>query len=638
MSLHYRVDPSNALQLSFLSNGIKWCGLLALVCFGAQAQISPGPLSQAHSSLEGATNCTACHSFGLGTRKFRCTGCHAEIRHRLADHRGFHARVVKNISGDQECAACHTDHLGPKFNIVKWEPSHDEFDHRRTGYVLEGAHARVVCGRCHTANHVSPGERKSIRVKDLNHTYLGLSPQCNTCHADEHRGQLSADCTRCHGFQSWKPATSFDHTASRYPLSGLHEKIACNRCHRSLSAEGKIYTRYKNLPFESCGNCHQDPHHGAFQGSCQSCHRTAGWKQVRMSSTFDHSRTHFPLNGAHATVDCYRCHKGSNFKEPVPNVRCADCHTLDPHKGQFAAQDCASCHNEDRWKPSLYTVARHQSSAYPLLGKHAEASCDKCHLPAGPDTLYHVKHDACINCHQDAHGRQFAAAPYFDGCQFCHTVDGFRPSTFTLARHQETRFHLNGGHAATTCAECHKPRAGQYPLPPAQYKFETLTCVGCHQDPHQGELSTQSKHDCDVCHAVRSWKDVRAFDHATTAFPLHGAHRAVRCAECHRPVGPGTTRQIVFRGASTTCVGCHEDIHGGQFSKEAPPECTSCHTETAWKPSIFDHETRASFSLKGAHQMVPCGQCHRETTLIASRRVVIYRQAPSRCAACHASL
>jgi hypothetical protein len=139
-----RVGTSHAAHIPFLSNGITWCGLLALVCLAAKAQISPGPLSQAHSSLEGSTNCTACHSFGLGTRKFKCTGCHAEIRRRLADHRGFHARAVKNVAGDQECAACHTDHLGPKFNIVKWEPSHDEFDHRQTGYVLEGAHSRVA--------------------------------------------------------------------------------------------------------------------------------------------------------------------------------------------------------------------------------------------------------------------------------------------------------------------------------------------------------------------------------------------------------------------------------------------------------------------------------------------------------------
>lgn len=605
----------------------------------AAAQISPGPLSQAHASLEGTTKCASCHTFGLGAREFKCTSCHAEIRQRLANKQGFHAKVAKNIAGNQDCVRCHTEHLGPKFNIVKWEPSHDEFDHRQTGYALTGKHAKVACDRCHTANHVSADARKSIRVKDPNHTYLGVSDRCTTCHADEHRGQLNPDCARCHGFESWKPTTGFDHATARYPLTGLHEKIACNRCHRALTADGKTYVQYRNFPFESCTNCHQDPHRGAFQGDCRRCHTTGGWKQVRMSSTFDHDRTKFPLHDAHVKVECYKCHKNSNFKEAVAHAVCADCHTPDPHKGQFAKQDCASCHTEDGWKPSLYTAARHQQSAYPLLGKHAAVSCAKCHLPAGRDTEYHVKHAACLDCHKDAHAGQFASEPTLNRCESCHTVDGFRPSTFTLAKHQDTRFHLNGAHAATPCGECHKPPAGRYPPPPAQYKFETLTCVGCHQDPHQGQTATQSKHDCNVCHSVRSWKEVRAFDHATTTFALRGAHRAVACAECHKTTALATNRQVVFEGAPTTCNGCHEDTHGGQFSKgNVVPECTACHNETSWKPSTFNHETRASFSLRGAHQMVPCGQCHKETTEVNGRQVVIYGRAPSRCAACHANL
>jgi hypothetical protein len=615
------------------------CGLLTFVCLSVEAQISPGPLSHAHQSLDGNTNCNSCHSFGLGERRFKCLGCHAEIRLRLANKHGFHSQVTKHLAGDQDCVRCHTEHLGPKFNIVKWEPSHDDFDHRQTGYALEGQHAKVACNRCHTASHVSSAERKYIRMIDLNHTYVGVSPQCTTCHADEHRGQLDLDCARCHGFQSWKPAVRFDHAATHYPLTGLHEKVACSRCHRTLTVDSKAATQYKNFPFESCANCHQDPHKGAFRGDCRSCHNTSSWKQVRMSSTFDHGRTQFPLNGAHAKVDCNRCHKNSNFKEPVAHVLCADCHTPDPHKGQFPKQDCAGCHGEDNFKSSLYTVARHQNSAYPLLGKHAAVLCAKCHLPAGRDTLYRVKHEACADCHQDAHGGQFAGGSYLNRCEPCHIVDGFRPSTFTLARHQESRFHLAGGHAATPCAGCHKPPAGRYPVPPAQYKFETLTCVTCHQDPHQGQFPTPAKQDCDICHSVQSWKEVGAFDHAATKFPLHGAHRAVTCAECHRPAGMGTTQQIVFRGAPPTCRGCHEDIHGGQFSKTAVAlECTSCHNETSWKPTTFDHETRATFSLKGAHQQVPCAQCHKETAAISGRQVVIYKRAPSRCRACHADL
>ncbi|MGE5731947.1 MAG: hypothetical protein ACM37U_08405, partial [Gemmatimonas sp.] len=46
----------------------------------ARAQISPGPLSAAHASLDGPLNCTKCHAGG-GKQSMtnRCLSCHREI-------------------------------------------------------------------------------------------------------------------------------------------------------------------------------------------------------------------------------------------------------------------------------------------------------------------------------------------------------------------------------------------------------------------------------------------------------------------------------------------------------------------------------------------------------------------------------
>jgi len=41
--------------------------------------------------------------------------------------------------------------------------------------------------------------RALLATKDLNHTWMGLSPTCTTCHEDKHRGQLGDNCARCHG-------------------------------------------------------------------------------------------------------------------------------------------------------------------------------------------------------------------------------------------------------------------------------------------------------------------------------------------------------------------------------------------------------------------------------------------------------
>jgi len=242
-----------------------------------------------------------------------------------------------------------------------------------------------------------------------------------------------------------------------------------------------------------------------------------------------------------------------------------------------------------------------------------------------------------LDCHKDAHAGQFAAAPYVNKCEPCHTVDGFRPSTYTFAKHQETRFQLAGGHAATACAECHKPDLGQPAAAPARYHFDSLACGSCHRDPHQGDTASQTRQGCEVCHNVRSWKETAVFDHSSTKLELLGAHRAVGCLECHRPVIGAGPRKIVFRGAPTNCIGCHADAHGEQFVSAGKTDgCLTCHSLAAWKSSTFDHEKQSSFSLKGAHVAVPCADCHREKSMLAGRMTVMYKQAPERCSACHA--
>jgi hypothetical protein len=581
--------------------------------------------------------------------------CHSEIRSRVQAKSGFHGRVVKPENGSkQECVRCHSDHYGHEFNIVKWDTTAEEFQHQQTGYPLLGRHAGLKCVQCHTPSRMTAAAKQGIQVKNLSRSYLGLTTQCSGCHADEHRGQLGGDCEKCHkSFQSWKPASGFDHITARFALAGKHAAVACNQCHKPMEpVNGKTTARFRDLPFASCTDCHKDPHHGAFPGACQSCHDAEGWKRIRLSSSsFDHSKTRFPLLGKHSELQnqCFKCHRNTNFKEPVAHERCADCHREDPHDRQFKTQDCAACHTDAGFKPSTFDVTRHQKSAYPLAGKHAAVACAKCHIPvAGGRTLYRVAYAKCLDCHKDAHARQFEGAPHKNRCENCHNESGFHPSTFTLSKHQKTRFQLTGAHVATACQECHKPPAGVHPPPPARFVFENSgNCTACHADPHRGQFAgvavaarngpAKSNLPCEGCHSTRSWKDSRAFDHALTGFALTGAHRSVGCTECHKPANMSTSiRHVVFEGAPKQCSGCHEDIHGGQFrTAGAPADCASCHREVAWKPVQFDHEKRTRFSLAGAHVEVPCLDCHRQKEEIAGRPTVIYAKASRECASCH---
>ena len=155
------------------------CGTVA-----ARAQISPGPLSKAHSSLNGATQCTACHGLAVGSAQLKCLDCHTEIRQRLAERRGLHATFLERAAVGKDCVRCHSEHNGENFPLLWSEPRLKEFDHRKTGYTLEGRHAGLTCNQCHSAQHVAGAERKTIKMTDLNRTYLGLSRDCLSCHLD----------------------------------------------------------------------------------------------------------------------------------------------------------------------------------------------------------------------------------------------------------------------------------------------------------------------------------------------------------------------------------------------------------------------------------------------------------------------
>jgi predicted CXXCH cytochrome family protein len=195
---------------------------------------------------------------------------------------------------------------------------------------------------------------------------------------------------------------------------------------------------------------------------------------------------------------------------------------------------------------------------------------------------------------------------------------------------------LKGGHAATACADCHKGDTFEK-VSTAAYHFTSTTCTSCHEDPHREDAATNAKRGCDSCHNVRTWKDTAAFDHATTKFELLGAHRSVGCLECHRPITTQGPKTIPFKDTTVACSGCHEDIHGGQFKRDGVlPDCTTCHNLVAWKPSVFDHEKQSNFSLKGAHDRVPCGDCHTQKAMLAGHEAIVFKNAPKRCNDCHA--
>jgi hypothetical protein len=631
--------------------GRRFVFMIALLLPGssaALAQISPGALSRAHSSLDSAKHCIDCHEIGTQQPHRKCLACHREIGRQLETRRGLHPGLVGSEPNGKACSVCHLEHNGRDFELIQWDPPQQNLDHRRTGYTLAGRHAALTCRQCHQPSHISSTDDESMMPKDRSRTFLGLTRDCLGCHADPHRAQLSAQCETCHDTVRWQNAVQYDHAKARFALSGPHEKVECRKCHPEVTAaSGKPFIKFRDLAFSDCTPCHDDPHHGAFQASCKTCHTLPSWKPAATSTVFDHTRSRFPLAGKHAGLPCKSCHVKSDFKQPVAHNLCGDCHRQSPHKNQFAGRadrgECSSCHKVDGFKPATFDVARHRTTGFPLEGKHIGLRCDQCHTPWTAAVVYKISDTRCAKCHADKHAGQFGQSPSTGQCEACHTVRGFAPSTFTLSKHQTTRFALAGAHGAVVCVECHAAGAGKPAV--ARYRFDNMNCSGCHEDIHKGQFAARMSQqgaggvaqDCTACHSNRAWKELPGFDHNGTKFPLAGSHRLASCDRCHRRQDPKPEwRSVLFQSAPHQCASCHEDEHGGQFNVAGSTNCSRCHSEGKWKPSLFDHNRGSDFTLTGAHRNTTCAACHM-ARMAGDRKMTLYKGVPRVCSGCHAT-
>ena len=501
-------------------------------------RVSPGPLTRAHASLEGVTNCGRCHEAGRGVSAVRCLTCHAPIASRIAARKGVHRAVT------EACTPCHREHGGVEADLRRIDVP--AFDHRaETGYPLEGQHAKVAtCQACHRAR-----------------SFIAARPACQSCHADPHKSALGDACTRCHTTEvSFKEARRrFDHAGARFTLTGAHRTVACEKCH--------VARAFRGLRFDRCSACHATPHRESFKEDCQSCHQGASFR----GATFDHgTRTAFPLVARHAGLACRKCHT-SLSADDVPLARkvadfkglspvCASCHK-DQHKGAFGRL-CDACHS-----PTLtFKVASfaHPRSPEFFAGRHAGVACVRCHvrtteeLPApatspGGTVRAEMPSTACSTCHADVHLGQVGTA-----CQRCHAVEAarFAPIRFS---HESGAFPLTGRHRTLECAKCHPSEKATFPAGAGTARRlnpVSRECLSCHKDPHLGQVDAA----CATCHSTATFK-VPAYPHPgqETMYSV-GRHDKLACRSCHKvetgrfPAGSGTALRLKV---GRTCIDCH---------------------------------------------------------------------------------
>lgn len=230
--------------------------------------------------------------------------------------------------------------------------------------------------------------------------------------------------------------------------------------------------------------------------------------------------------------------------------------------------------------------------------------CDDCH-PNGK--LRPIAHESCLDCHVDPHAGEVGV-----DCARCHAVQGFAPTTYGPQAH--TGFPLAGGHAATTCPDCHLDEGAW------GFRLGVSACAVCHVDPHEAQFGDRT---CDACHVEAAWSPAPGVDH--DLWPLDGAHTDAACAACHVDGH--------YAGAPKVCRDCHGSPHLGQFVASEPRrDCADCHTTEIWKGE-FDHAP--VWALEGAHATAECVACHKEVRVDDGRATTRWRLGLRACARCH---
>ncbi len=409
----------------------------------------------------------------------------------------------------------------------------------------------------------------------------GISLQGFTSHAE-----IEPDCSRCH-----------------QPLKTTQDTL-CLECHSSVAGQIHRKDGAHSLiaDIRRCFACHTD-HQGEDFDPTQAAF-----------ALFDHSKTRFSLlrhqvNYDASPMECLACHQYEG-KMAFSDSYCTLCHAAEnmdfavQHSQQYGA-NCSYCHDGgDR-----LADFDHQTTAFPLEGKHAQAYCADCHAPqelavgrggGGLSSSQPVGTPSdCVECHakDDPHPEMFTS-----DCKACHTPDAWSPATweeapfehaiqagFSLSLH---RVDYEGN--PLSCHGCHTGDA---------QSFEQESCISCHSQGDERaafmvEHQAQYGSDCVACH---DGVDRMANFNHEAVFPLDGRHAEIACQECHA--------DQVFTDTPATCAECHAepDIHAGFFGLE----CQYCHSAQAWTPALL---IQHRFPLDHGEQgEITCNACHPDS-------------------------
>ncbi len=282
------------------------------------------------------------------------------------------------------------------------------------------------------------------------------------------------------------------------------------------------------------------------------------------TATFDHSKTAFPLTGAHIAVECVTCHLNGVLKGTP--TQCAACHNGTLAQGMPAGHlpssaSCDTCHR------NTVTFAN-----APMNHAGISSNCTSCHngqsfygvTPVSKTSIHMTTTQDCVTCH-----RSFVS---FAGAAFTHPANAAGQCYTCHGSGQAGAMMENAGHVQTGSASCDICHTSTAPAGFAIYTMGanghaqlgvtmgTSDCTSCHSGSYFGVIGKSASHiattaNCSACH--------NSFVSFGGASYVHSASAAGNCNSCH----------LTGSGGAMTMVSSHAPINGAQ--------CDACHTSTA---------------------------------------------------------
>jgi hypothetical protein len=285
---------------------------------------------------------------------------------------------------------------------------------------------------------------------------------------------------------------------------------------------------------------------------------------------------------------------------------------------------------------------------FPLMGKHAELTCEGCHRGIS----YAGLPNQCVECHQEV----LPENHYQGVCSLCHTANGWIPASFdhTNASAADCQScHLvnkPANHFPGQCSSCHSTNAWI----PADFNHAIAGATDCQSCHTKNKPTNHFSGQCSACHSTNAWIPAN-FNHAvagaTDCQSCHSGnkpanHFSGQCSACHNTDAwiPASFNHAA--AGATDCQSCHS---GNKPANHFSGQCSACHSTTAWRPASFNHAAMSATDCQSCHSgnkpanhfAGQCSSCHNtdswQGASFSHSFPVNHGKANGECAQCHPS-